>query len=211
MLAQSVHITHSRGMDNPPPRLIAHVFAEISPSPEAIAKLHAQLASVCAREGSRLVALIFDRERADRQPGDYSSLVSVASGEADGLVIARLPLSIEARPTSDLLCSALTAPLCMFNKAELEIRGLLPKVPPHRHTAPLASALRRAKTLRREGRTHTEIAAVLNAEGIRTLRGKEWQASGVGKLLARVRRKARGPSPHGAFGITITHKDHVAT
>ena len=113
-------------MDAPPPRLIAHVFAETSPPPETVTKLYAQLAQVCAREGSRLVDLIFDRELPDRQPSDYPSLVRIASGEADGIVIARLPLSMEARPTSDLLCSALAPPLCMYNAAELEIRGLLP-------------------------------------------------------------------------------------
>ncbi len=198
-------------MDNPPPRLIAHVFAEVSPPPEMIAKLYAQLAQVCAREGSQLVDLIFDRELANRQPSDYPSLIRIASGQADGLVIARLPLSIEARPTSDLLCSALTPPLCMYNAAELESRGLLPKVAARRQAAPLASALRRAKALHREGRTHGEIASVLNAEGIRTLRGKEWQASGVGKLLARVGRKARSSSPHVAFGAAMSHKDYVAT
>lgn len=197
-------------MDNPPPRLIAHVFAEISPPPETIAKLYAQLAQVCAREGSRLVDLIFDRELADRQPSDYPSLMRIASGEADGLVIARLPLSIEARPTSDLLCSALIPPLCMYNAAELESRGLLPKVATRRQAAPLASAFRRAKALHREGRKHGEIASVLNAEGIRTPRGKEWQASGVGKLLARLGRKARGSSSQVAFGAAISHKDHVA-
>lgn len=198
-------------MDTPPPRLIAHVFAEVSPPNEVVTKLYAQLAQVCAREGSRLVDLIFDRELSDRQPSDYPSLVRIASGEADGIVIARLPLSMEVRPTSDLLCSALAPPLCMFNAAELESRGLLPKVTARRQAAPLASALRRAKTLHKEGRTHGEIASLLNAEGMRTPRGKEWQASGVGRLLARVGRKARGSSPHGAFGAAISHKDHIAT
>lgn len=198
-------------MDTPPPRLIAHVFAETFPPPETIAKLYAQLAQVCASQGSRLVDLIFDQEQVQRQPSDYPSLVRIASGEADGLVIARLPLSMEARPTPDLLCSALAPPLCLFNAAELESRGLLPKVTARRHAAPIASALRRARTLHREGRTHVEIASLLNAEGMRTPRGKEWQASGIGKLLARVGRKARGTSHHGAFGAAILQKDHVAT
>ena len=197
-------------MDTPPPRLIAHVFAETSPPPETVAKLYAQLAQVCAREGSRLVDLIFDRELPDRQPSDYPSLVRIASGEADGIVIARLPLSMEARPTSDLLCSVLAPPLCMFNAAELESRGLLPKVAARKHATPLASVLRRAINLHRQGRTHREIATLLNAEGIRTPRGKEWHASGVGKLLARAGRKAGDTSPHVAFGAATSPKDHVA-
>lgn len=197
-------------MDTPPPRLIAHVFTKATLPPELISKLYAQLAQVCAVAGSRLLDLIFDRELAGRQPSDYPSLVRIASGEADGLVIARLPLSIEARPTSDLLCSALTPPLCMFNAAELESRGLLPMVAARRQAAPLAGAVRRARTLHMEGRTHSEIASMLNAEGIHTPRGKEWQASGVGKLLARVESKARGTSSQVAFGASMSHKDHVA-
>lgn len=198
-------------MDNPPPRLIAHIFAEIPPPPETIAKLYEQLTQVCASEGSRLVDLSFDRELPDRQPSDYPSLVRIASGEADGIVIARLPLSMEARPTLDLLCSALAPPLCMYNAAELESRGLLPKIAVRRQTSSPASAFRRAKTLYREGRTHGEIASVLNAEGARTPRGKEWRASGVGKLLARGGSKARSTSARAALDAAISHKDHIAT
>lgn len=198
-------------MDIPPPRLIAHIFAEEFPPSEIIAKLYAQLAQVCTKEGSRLVDIIFDHELADRQPDDYPSLVRIACGEADGLVIARLPLSMEARPTLDLLCSALTPPLCMYNAVELESRGLLPKVAVRRQASSLASAFRRARTLCREGRTHGEIASVLNAEGVRTPRGKEWRASGVGKLLARGGRKARSTAARAALDAAISHKGHVAT
>jgi hypothetical protein len=45
---------------------------------------------------------------------------------------------------------------------------------------------REARTLRDEGKTLERIAAILNAAGFRTARGREWKKANVWRLLERV-------------------------
>lgn len=146
-------------MDTLPSRLIAHVFVETFPSPKARAELRRNLEQVCLRDGSCLVDLIFDHERANRQPSDYPSLLRIAAGEADGLLLVRMPLSLDAQPTVDLLCGELTPPLCMLDKAALKSRGLLPKPAPRR-AAPARSKQRQAAKPKAQERVENRIAAL---------------------------------------------------
>jgi hypothetical protein len=148
-------------MDTLPRRLIAHVFAEKFPPARSRARLREQLTEVCKREGSCLLDLVFDHERAERQPSDYSSLLRIAAGEADGLLLVRLPLSLEVYPTMDLLCSALTPPLCMLDKATLVHRGLLPRSPARRRAALAGSKRKKAGKPREQTSELSRVGAGL--------------------------------------------------
>lgn len=130
-------------MEALPARLIAHVFAKQTPSRRSIATLRAQLAQVCAERGADLVDLLFDTETPSRRPADYPSLVRIAHGEADGIMLTRLPLAFVHRKSRDHLCAVLEGPLMILTAEELRTRGLLPVSPaqrkPDRYSQPLAS------------------------------------------------------------------------
>ena len=50
-------------------------------------------------------------------------------------------------------------------------------------------AIRRIKTLLAEGCTYKEIIDTLNAEGYKTIKGKQWQVTNLKVLLFRLRHK----------------------
>lgn len=113
-------------MDALPARLIAHVFTKEPQPAESLVTLRERLSQVCAEHGAMLLDLVLDHEQPARRLLDYPSLVRIARGEADGLVLTRLPLSFDARRSRDRLCSALAGPLMILTAAELRTRGLLP-------------------------------------------------------------------------------------
>ncbi|MFO0576766.1 MAG: hypothetical protein U1A78_22410 [Polyangia bacterium] len=113
-------------MDALPARLIAHVFTKEPQPAESLVTLRERLSQVCAEHGAMLLDFVLDHEQPARRLLDYPSLVRIARGEADGLVLTRLPLSFDARRSRDRLCAALVGPLMILTAAELRTRGLLP-------------------------------------------------------------------------------------
>lgn len=170
-------------MDAPPARLIAQVFAKQPPALRERATLRAQLAAICAENGSDLIDLLFEEEKPSRRLADYGSLVRIARGEADGLVITRLPLSLKPRKSRDCLCALLDGPIRLISAQELRERGLLPSLP--RESLSLEDASRRATELRAAGHTLRQIAQILHEEGYRTARDRDWHAATVEALLTR--------------------------
>lgn len=87
----------------------------------------------------------------------------------------RLAAADRACPQSDVVTEALHL---LFSR----------KAPPGYRPSPEAdlspsAALRRARELKREGKTHSAIAAELNREGYRTRRGQEWTSGNVQQRL----------------------------
>jgi hypothetical protein len=128
-------------MDALPARLIAHVFTEQPQPAESLITLRERLAQVCAEHGATLIELVLDHEQPARRLHDYPSLVRIARGEADGLVLTRLPLSFDARRSCDRLCAALVGPLMILTASELRTRGLLPLRPGRRKRSPTPAAI----------------------------------------------------------------------
>lgn len=124
-------------MDALPARLIAHIFTPQKPSHQAAATMRAQLAQICAESGADLVDLIFDTETPSRRLRDYPSLVRIARGEADGIVLARIPSAVERPKSRDRLCAELegAASIMLLTTEELRTRRLLPARPAPRTTA----------------------------------------------------------------------------
>lgn len=175
-------LVHGSRMDVPL-RLIAQVFAKEPPSLQDRASLRARLAAVCAENGSDLTDLIFEAEKASRPLADYAALVRIARGEADGLVLTRLPLSLKPRKSRDRLCTLLEGPIRFVSAQELRERGLLPILP--REGLSLEDAAQRALDLRAAGHSLRQIAEILHAEGYRTARDRDWHAGTVEALLTR--------------------------
>lgn len=174
-------------MDAPPARLIAQVFTKQPPSLQDRASLHARLATLCAENGADLTDLLFEAERPSRCPSDYPALVRVARGEADGIVLTRLPLSLSPRKSRDRLCALLEGPIRLVSAQELRERGLLPTLP---HEPSLEDAARRAAELRAAGHSLRQVAQILHDEGYRTARDRTWHAGTVEALLSRSREAA---------------------
>lgn len=168
-----------------PPRIIAHLFASKAYSPEEITSLRTQLEKVCEEQGRALVDLILDYGPAREDPGHHQSLQRIAQGDADGILIMRLPLTLQPNKSRDVLGRHLDGPLLFLNAAELAERGLLPggtKYTPHRT---LADAAHFAGMLRNAGLSLRAIASRLEAEGFCTPRGTKWYAATVAQLLLR--------------------------
>lgn len=124
-------------MDALPARLIAHIFTSQKTSHQAAATLRAQLAQICADRGTDLVDLIFDTETPSRRLRDYPSLVRIARGEADGIVLARMPSAFETPKSRDRLCAVLegSTSIMLLTTEELRTRRLLPARPTPRAAA----------------------------------------------------------------------------
>ena len=166
-----------------PPRIIAHIFAKQSIPAEDLEKLRAQLSTTCEAQGRTLVDLIVDQGGAKLDPSDHKSLQRIARGDADGVMLMQLPLTMTPDKSHDVLRSQLDGPVRFLTAADLAVRGLLPggtRYTPHRTPADAAHL---ARMLRSAGLSFRTIASRLEAEGFRTPRGGRWFAATVAKLV----------------------------
>ena len=180
-----MQLGHSAPMLTIPPRIIAHVFSSETYSHVQLSNLRMRLERACEEEGRSLVDLVIDRGPARENPARHQSLQRIARGDADGILIMRLPLTLQPNKSRDVLGRHLDGPLRFLSKAELAELGLLPKVvehPPHRT---LADAAHFAGKLRNAGLSLRAIASHLEAEGFCTARGTKWYAATVAELLSR--------------------------
>ena len=113
-------------METMPARIIVHVFAKKPITADQYTRLREQTAETIAAQGRRLVDLVIDTGPPKRDPADHETLMRIARGEADGVAIFTLPLSIAPKKTADVLQSQLAGPFLLLNAAELSDRGLLP-------------------------------------------------------------------------------------
>ena len=60
-------------------------------------------------------------------PAEHETLRRIARGEADGVAIFTLPLSIAPKKTADVLQAQLSGPFLLLTADELAGRGLLPE------------------------------------------------------------------------------------
>lgn len=109
-----------------PARIIVHVFAKKPITPDQYNRLREQTAETIAARGRRLVDLVIDTGPPKLDPADHETLMRIARGDADGVALFTLPLSISPKQTVDVLQSQLTGPFLLLNAAELADRGLLP-------------------------------------------------------------------------------------
>ena len=113
-------------METAPARIIVHVFAKKPLSPDQYKRLRAQTAQTIAAQRCQLVDLVIDTGPPKRDPADHETLRRIARGEADGVAIFTLPLSIAPKKTADVLRSQLSGPFLLLTEEELAERGLLP-------------------------------------------------------------------------------------
>lgn len=113
-------------METMPARIIVHVFAKKPITPDQYSRLREQTAETIAAQGRRLVDLVIDTGPPKLDPADHETLMRIARGDADGVALFTLPLSISPKKTADVLQSQLTGPFLLLNAAELADRGLLP-------------------------------------------------------------------------------------
>ena len=113
-------------METAPARIIVHVFAKKPLSPDHYKRLRAQTAQTIAAQARQLVDLVIDTGPPKRDPADHETLRRIARGEADGVAIFTLPLSIAPKKTADVLQSQSNGPFLLLDAAELAVRGLLP-------------------------------------------------------------------------------------
>jgi len=113
-------------METAPARIIVHVFAKKPLSPDQYKRLRAQTAQTIAAQRCQLVDLVIDTGPPKRDPADHETLRRIARGEADGVALFTLPLSIAPKKTADVLQSQLSGPFLLLTEGELAERGLLP-------------------------------------------------------------------------------------
>lgn len=109
-----------------PARIIVHVFAKKPITADQYTRLREQTAETIAAQGRRLVDLVIDTGPPKLEPADHETLMRIARGDADGVAIFTLPLSISPKKTPDVLQSQLSGPFLLLTAAELADRGLLP-------------------------------------------------------------------------------------
>lgn len=114
-------------MSQIPVRLVAHLFLPVSlrVSRSQLGRLRRRLTALCAGSGRKLVGLVVDRGPASLDPAEHVALVRIALGEADGLVLLRMPL--EDAPTDGLLAPHARDAVTILTSEELRARGLLPQ------------------------------------------------------------------------------------
>ena len=113
-------------METMPARIIVHVFAKKPITPDQYNRLREQTAETIAAQGRRLLDLVIDLGPPKRDPADHKTLLRIARGEADGVAIFSLPLSMSPKKTADVLQSQQSGPFLLLTAAELADRGLLP-------------------------------------------------------------------------------------
>lgn len=166
-----------------PQRIIAHIFMKTELPSAHIAKMRTQMEGICEAEGHALVDLIIDRGPPKRDAAEHASLLRIARGEADGLMLSQMPLTLTPKKSADVLLSHLDGPIVFLKAAELAERGLLPGGTKYTQHRSLTDAASRAVELHAEGMSLRDIAGRLHAEGFRPLRGGEWFPASIAKLL----------------------------
>lgn len=126
LLETKTRPVHSPRMETMPARIIVHVFAKKAITRDQYARLRAETAQTIAAQGRRLVDLVIDLGPPKRDPADHETLRRISRGEADGVAIFTLPLSISPKKTADVLQSQQEGPFLLLTAAELADRGLLP-------------------------------------------------------------------------------------
>jgi len=114
-------------MDAAPARVIVQVFTKKPLTPDKYQRLRAQTAETIAAQGSQLVDLVIDTGPPKRSPAEHETLRRIARGEADGVAIFTLPLSLAPKRTADVLQAQLSGPFLLLTTDELADRGLLPE------------------------------------------------------------------------------------
>jgi hypothetical protein len=163
-----------------------------------LAKARRFIAESYEKEGRRLVDLVIDYGPPKLDPAEHESILKIARGDADGIIILEYPIAGVPTPSGDILHAQLAGPFVVLTAAELADRGLIPggsryrKAEPGKaagsafseHTARLlASAARRAAELRDQHLSLRKIAEVLELEGFRPRRGGKWHVGTVAQLL----------------------------
>lgn len=173
-----------------PPRIIAHIFTKQNIPADELEKLRTRLSATCEEQGRTLVDIVVDQGAAKFDPAEHKSLRRIARGDADGVMLMQLPLTMSPDKSRDVLRSHLDGPLRFLTAADLAERGLLPggtKYTPHRTTEDAAHL---ARMLRSAGLSFRTIASRLSAEGFRAPRGGRWFASTVAKLIEKIEQSA---------------------
>lgn len=173
-------------MQTIPPRVILHVFSSEELTEANIAQLRDKTIEILEAQGRALIDLVVDCGPPKRDAADHESLMRIARGEADGIMLMQYPLRITPKKSRDILGSQITSmfPL-VLSAAELAERGLLPGGTVFLPQRPVGDAAKRASELRTEGLSLSAIAQTLTAEGYRTVNGGKWHAQTVANLLQR--------------------------
>lgn len=150
-------------------------------------------------EGDRLVVPKLDR--LSRSVFDFAGLLDLAEGE--GWLLTVLDLGIDTGTPQGKLVAHMVVALAQWEREMIGVRiseGMAksPKVAGRRkgakvggsRLAPVSPALRDAVETLRPGRSPSEIAKRLNAQGHRSLRGGQWHRTSVRRLLDRLDREA---------------------
>jgi len=123
-------------METMPARIIVHVFAKKAISQSQYDRLRTETAQTLAAQGRRLIDLVVDLGPPRRDPAQHETLLRIARGEADGVALFSLPLSISPKKTADVLQSQQQGPFLLLTAAELADRGLLPSKTNHNTQRP---------------------------------------------------------------------------
>ena len=173
------------------PRIIAHIFAPHDLPTREVARLKSQMSETCQAQGCALIGVIVDRGPPKADPAEHISLQRIAFGDADELIVIRMPGLIPSGKSPDVLLSRLDRPVQIFSTAQLACRGLFLRGSLYTPSRTLDDAADLARALRAKGLTFQAIASRLNAEGFQTSRRRSWYPSTVSKLLACVAREVR--------------------
>lgn len=199
-------------MQTVPARIIVQIFTKEALEPAQYESIREQMARLLAEQGKRLIDLVVDHGPAKSDPAEHSSLVRIAQGEADGIVLCSSPVRFTPKNSADILEKHLSGPLVLLNAADLADRGLLPggtlypPRPGHARTSaldatpdeprPLWQAAQRAAELRAKHFSLNEIARQLALEGFRPPRSGKWYASTVVNLLRKYAQAGQGSTFH---------------
>lgn len=187
-----------------PPRIIAHIWTTETYTAERIASLRTRIARDLEAQGRALVDLLLDRGYPKGDPVEHESLRRIAKGEADGVMLMRLPVTMTGEQSRDVLLKHLDGPIRFLNAAELAELGLLPggtRYKPHRT---LTDAARLAAALHAAGMPLRAIASHLDAEGFCTARGGNWHAATVTQLLERFAQDDEQPASESTANTTAS-------
>lgn len=199
-------------MQTVPARIIVQIFTKEALEPAQYESIREQMARLLAEQGKRLIDVVVDSGPAKRDPAEHSSLVRIALGEADGILLCSSPVRFTPKNSADVLEKHLSGPLVILNAADLADRGLLPGgtlYPPrpghaqpsvpdatHYEPRPLWQAARRAAELRAKQFSLNEIGRQLEVEGFRPPLGGKWYASTVVNLLRKYAHAGQGSPMH---------------
>lgn len=203
---------HIARMQTVPARIIVQLFTKKVITPTLYKSLREQMDRHLAEQGRRLIDLVVDNGPAKSDPGEHTSLVRIAQGEADGIALFSSPIRFTPKNSADVLEQHLSGPFVLLTAAELADRGLLPGgtlYPPRPgqdrteapgstpdEPRPLWQAAQRAAELRAKQFSLNEIGRQLQVEGFRPPRGGKWYASSIANLLRKYAQTRQDSTMH---------------